>query len=412
MNFKQSIEFASLLLSKLHIDAHVIEAPEKNLSSKIDRGLRAMLFGEKDYSKLLISSPLEAEARVIYRFFDEYLCHYIFFRIPEIHTNSFFFAGPYLPSFPSEEFLEKKSGALSLSETKEKEFRNYYRNLPIVEDENVLMGIMDTLGCFVFGSENDFSFEYVSYEIPDRRRPVYVSELFEEAESTQPTLSLEIIEKNYENEKHLIDAVRKGKLNQVDMITSAILNCGTENRLQDSLRNRKNYLIIFNTLLRKAAEYGEVHPFHIDRLSSSFAGKIEELSSIEGSLSLQKEMLRKYCLLVKEHSLKKYSQLIGRVITLIAYDLRADLSLHAISARMNVNASYLSAAFKKECGETLTDYVRRRRCETAAVLLVRSNKSVGTVAEECGILDVNYFIKIFKKQYGMTPTQYRANNGT
>ena len=120
-------------------------------------------------------------------------------------------------------------------------------------------------------------------------------------------------------------------------------------------------------------------------------------------------MIRKYCLLVKEYSLGKYSDLIGRVVTLISYDLTADLSLKHISSLMNVNASYLSAAFKKECGETLTEYVNRKRMETAAFILSRSDKQVQTVSVECGILDVNYFIKLFKKQYGLTPTQYREH---
>ena len=120
-------------------------------------------------------------------------------------------------------------------------------------------------------------------------------------------------------------------------------------------------------------------------------------------------MIRKYCILVKEHSLKNHSQLIGRVITLISYDLSAPLTLKYIASTMNVNASYLSSAFRKECGETLTDYVNRKRMENAAYILSHSNKQIQTVAEECGILDVNYFIKIFKKQYGITPSQYRKN---
>ena len=206
-----------------------------------------------------------------------------------------------------------------------------------------------------------------------------------------------------------MDAISKGKLNKIDIVVSSIINQGTEERLQDSLRNRKNYLIILNTLLRKAAEYGYVHPYHIHLLSSDFAKQIEQLNSINDSLNLQKNMMRKYCLLVKEYSLKKYSHLIGKVITLISYDLTQDLSLKHIASIMNVNASYLSATFKKECNETLTDYVNRKRIENAVYLLSYTSKQIQTIAEECGILDVNYFIKIFKKQHNLTPKQYRQS---
>ena len=407
MSMQEHLDFVVVLLNKLHVKSHVIDCPQQFISSEIDRGLRAMLFEENNYAKLLINSPTEAKENVIYRFFDEYLCHYIFFKIPEANASKYFFIGPYIPALPADDFLQKKAQQLSLNATKSELLRQYYRNLPIVEEKNVLFSIIDTLGNFLFGGENNFNIEYVTYEIPDKRRPVYVSGVFDTLAEENPSLTLEIIEQNYENENRLVEAVSKGNLHKVDMIVSSILNQGTEERLADSVRNRKNYLIILNTILRKAAELGEVHPFHINRLSSEFAKKIESLFTISDSLELQKDMIKKYCLLVKEHSLKKYSHLIRRVITLIAYDLTADLSLKHVSSLMNVNPSYLSATFKKECGETLTEYVNRKRMETAAFMLSRSNKQIQTVAEECGILDVNYFIKLFKKRYGITPTQYR-----
>lgn len=403
-----SFSFARALLDKIHIPSHIIIDPDAYIQSKIDGGLRAMLFAENDYSKLLSNSPTEARENTIYRFYDEYLCHYLFFKIPKEEGNKFFYIGPYIKSLPSEAFILKKAKQLSLSDIQTEQYRAYYRNLPVIKDESVLFCITDTLGSFLWGGADNFDVEQVEYEIPDKRRPARRNAAMEAVETAAPSLTLEMLEQTYQKEKILMDAVSKGKLSKLDSLLSAVVNQGTEVRLDDTLRNRKNYLIIFNTLLRKAAEFGEVHPFHIHKLSSHFANKIEELFSVEDSLELQKDMMRKYCLLVKEHSLKKYSHLVGRVITLIAYDLAADLSLKNISAALNVNASYLSAAFKKECGETLTDYVCRKRMEHAAYVLKHTGKQIQIVAEECGIMDVNYFIKLFKRHYGMTPTQYRA----
>lgn len=409
MAYINELNFTVALLGKLHIPTHTVENPRKYMSAEIDMGLRAMLFGESDYAKLLVNSPSEAKERTVYRFFDEYKCNYIFFKMPERENESYFYVGPYLPALPSAEFIKEKSAQLHLSEEKQTQFSAYYRNLPIVEDENLLISIINTLGVSVWGGSDRFTVEFVGYEIPDNHHPIYLSELFEIYETSSSFLNLSIIERNYASEKALMEAVSKGKLNQIDMIANSVLNQGTEPRLSDTLRNRKNYLIILNTLLRKAAEYGAVHPLHIHQLSSSFARQIEELHSIDGSLELQKTMMRKYCLLVKEHSLQKYSNIIGKTITLISYDLTADLTLKSIAEAMNVNASYLSALFKKECGETLTDYVNRKRMESAAFFLRHTDKQVQTVAAEVGILDVNYFIKLFKRQYKMTPSQYRAS---
>ena len=410
MKCEENLSFASELLARLNVATHIIREPDVSMSSEVDGGLRAMLFGEKDYAKLLVSSPSEAEERVIYRFFDEYRCNYIFFQIPDALYKEYFYVGPYLPKLPSETFITKKSEQLSLSEEKSVQFRSYYRNLPVIEEENIIFSIVDTLGNNIFGGEENFEVKSISYEIPDKLRPVYRSGVFEGLEDIESQVTLEMIEEIYENEGKLMDAISKGNLSAIDFIASSVLNRGTQERISDSLRNRKNYLIIFNTILRKAAENGEVHPYHIHILSSAIAMKIESIRSIEESLDLQKEMMLKYCMLVKEFSLKKYSRLVGRVITMISYDLTADLSLSHISDTLNINASYLSALFKKECGETLTDYVNRKRLEAAAFALSHTDRQIQTISEECGILDVNYFIKLFKKKYGQTPLQYRKNH--
>ena len=141
-----------------------------------------------------------------------------------------------------------------------------------------------------------------------------------------------------------MDAVSRGKLHIVNSIASAVYNNGTEQRLSDSLRNRKNYLIILNTLLRKAAEYGDVHPLHINKMSSSFAQKIEDIRTVEHSFNLQTEMIRSYCLLVKQHSLKDYSYLIGKTITIISYDLTADLALNNLANKQRPGLSPHAAA--------------------------------------------------------------------
>ena len=118
-------------------------------------------------------------------------------------------------------------------------------------------------------------------------------------------------------------------------------------------------------------------------------------------------MIRSYCLLVKRYSISNYSYLVGKTITLIAYDLTADLSLKSIASQLSISPTYLSALFRKECGVTLTDYVNSKRVEHAIFLLNTTDKLINTISCECGIQDTNYFIKLFKKNTGITPTKYR-----
>jgi len=219
--------------------------------------------------------------------------------------------------------------------------------------------------------------------------------------------ALRQIEERYETEERLMNEIAHGHVAQASEILSAFNNDIVEQRTEVPLRNFKNYLIILNTLSRKAVQQGGVHPLYIDRLSSTFARKIEAVGSFEEGQKLVAEITRKYCLLVRNHAMKGYSQLVRKVILAIDSDLTADLSLSAHAEALGVNASYLSALFRRETGQTLSDYVAHARMEQAVFLLNTTRMQVQTIAQHCGIQDVNYFTRLFKRVMGKTPTAYR-----
>ncbi len=74
---------------------------------------------------------------------------------------------------------------------------------------------------------------------------------------------------------------------------------------------------------------------------------------------------------------------------------------------MNVNASYLSSLFKKEMGVSLTSFVNNRRIERAKRLLSMTNLPIKTIAQQCGVPDIYYFGRLFKKITGTTPKAWR-----
>ena len=59
-------------------------------------------------------------------------------------------------------------------------------------------------------------------------------------------------------------------------------------------------------------------------------------------------------------------------------------------------------------GQPLTTYVNQKRMEHAATLLRSGTLQVQTVAQYCGIPDVNYFSKLFKRYIGVSPKEFRA----
>jgi YesN/AraC family two-component response regulator len=220
---------------------------------------------------------------------------------------------------------------------------------------------------------------------------------------------MKAMEKRYSFENELIEAVSLGQIHKESLFSVTFSENMFEKRTADPIRNIKNYCIIINTLLRKAAERGGVHPVYLNRVSSSFALKIEQIHSLESGAELMKEMFRSYCRLVRKHSLKDYSLVVQKTILLIDSDLAADLSLSTLAEAQNVSAGYLSTIFKRETGKTVSNYIRDKRVKHAAHLLATTKLQIQTVALHCGIVDVQYFSKIFKKITGKTPKEYRES---
>ena len=349
----------------------------------------------------------QAKDNTVYRFYDEHDCNYIFLRLPK--PDTYFFIGPYLLALPSEKRVSQKAANLGLMPEQTDRLRLYYTTLPLIDDENFLLSMANTFATEIWGSPEQYATEYVDYAIPDRYEPIPYA--LSPGQSDTRTIDLSTLEHNYASENLLMQAISKGKLHLVTAAATTVFNNGAEPRLNDSLRDRKNYLVILKTLLRKAAEYGGVHPMHLHRLSAHYAGLIENARTIKQSLSLQENMIRDFCQLVKRHSLSKYSYYVGQTITLVQYDLAADLRLKTIAEKLNVNSSYLSTLFHREYGCTLTDFVNKERIDRGIMLLQMTAKPIQDIATDCGIQDVNYFIKLFKKQTGFTPKQYRETAG-
>jgi YesN/AraC family two-component response regulator len=218
---------------------------------------------------------------------------------------------------------------------------------------------------------------------------------------------MEMMEKRYRYENEIMYAVQKGQIQKAEQILSGFNSLSFENRATDPLRNMKNYSVIINTLFRKAAENGGVHPIYINSLSSDFAKKIELLQSVRDVPKFMIDMFKAYCNLVNKHSVKDFSPLIQKAIIYIDTDLTENLSLHLIAKKCNVSDGHLSASFHKETGKTITDFINLRKIEHAKKLLKSTNLQIQTISQHCGILDIHYFTKLFKKYEGISPKQYR-----
>ncbi len=147
-------------------------------------------------------------------------------------------------------------------------------------------------------------------------------------------------------------------------------------------------------------------------LSALFSALGETIWGGTDNFRIKKHIITDGTLTVYEnnYSFLKYSVHIQRALAIIESDLTQDLSLKAVSSTLGINESYFSTLFKRETGKTFTDYINSKRIEQAKKLLRSTSLQIQTVAQHCGILDVNYFTKLFKKYTGTTPGKFRTKS--
>ena len=349
----------------------------------------------------------ECEPCTMYKAIDAFRQRYLYFELPEQEKRSVLLVGPYIHVVPAaKQVLElgEKNGVLPKNQ---KIFESYYANLPVLPENSHIFIMLDVFCEQIFGTSR--------YPVVDIEQEQHTSHFrINEAQSGEgldgTLLSMKLMEQRYDFENELMQAVTLGQENRASSLLVGFSGRMFEKRVADSLRNVKNYCIIMNTLLRKAAERGGVHPIYLDKTSSSFALRLEQISSVSEVGAFMSEMFRSYCRLVRKYSARDYSPVVKNAVVAIDSELSTNLSLSTLAKAQKVSAGYLSSIFKKETGKTVTEYIRERRIALAAQLLKTTHLQIQTVALHCGIVDVQYFSKIFKKQVGMTPKEYRESS--
>ncbi|GIP28608.1 putative transcriptional regulatory protein YesN [Paenibacillus sp. J23TS9] len=169
----------------------------------------------------------------------------------------------------------------------------------------------------------------------------------------------------------------------------------------DAMQAREIYLNQLMYMSQKLSEVGGLS------YKPSFAQRDPSLS-----LEKQHEKFHTACLdmLMEVIRLRNHAQSlqIRKAIRYIDSNFQdCELSLTSAADSVSMSATYFSRFFKEETGMSFMKYVTRLRMEMAKQLLANSECMVYSVAERIGYSDYHQFAKAFKKNTGVTPTEFR-----
>lgn len=117
--------------------------------------------------------------------------------------------------------------------------------------------------------------------------------------------------------------------------------------------------------------------------------------------------IRQACQNIMNKRAERADSQIEAAVTYINENYKNNISLDDVSRVINISPYYFSKLFKEEVGEGFVEYLTRIRVEKAKDLLINTDMPMKEICLEIGYPDPNYFSRIFKKSFGVTPTEYK-----
>lgn len=385
-----SLDVSTIYISELD---ELIKIYEENPFYKIFPGYN---------HKTLLDKYLKfTQERIVYSISTPIKVYYLLMCLNK-KSNENLIIGPFMDEYINEEQVMKLKSSLELSDSFTIELKKYFATLPVIE-RGKLMSLSSLFLEKYYNSKGPYPLNFIgSTEIENS-----TLDLESELDNDVP---LRMIEERYKRENQFLDAVSKGDFPSAYIAHEKMMsNLTTYYKFNEGFNSKSRGITILSVLLRKAAESGGVHPLHLENLSTKYTLVASSQFKIDDGIIVK--MIKDYCTLVKEYSLTGVSPLMRDAINYINFNLNSDLNVSSIADYLCITPNYLYRIFKKESGLSVIDYVNQKRIKESMNLLKKTDMQIQMVAEKVGINDISYFSRLFKKQVGKSPTEYKKEMG-
>lgn len=384
-----------MLSDAFKTDTLLFGPPYENLD-RIDRGFRSMVWKDSQYSRRILT--LDTVSSYHFLVIRSSLCFVNLIAVVTMDEKPDFISiGPFRDENISEERLQRIIQHHRLPSAQLSAIRRFYQSLPCVETADIVTMTQHLLTAFLPGFQS-VTPRYINYSenshdfVPDEDRVGFYN--------------MESAEVFADKIKELMKAVLSGE--------SSLCNKPLKHLLTDmgfysnqAVPQLREGLLMLNALCFSSLLSSSVHPVHTLKLLYHNEKLFMSTNNTAQLMRLPSDIVHKYCLLVKNYAYSDYSYLVRNVLNYISQHLGENLSLSVIAKYFKKNPSYLSAQFGRETGCSLTDYIRRERIRTSLRYMNITDLTIAEIAGKVGIADFSYFTRLFVRQIGCTPSEYR-----
>ena len=146
------------------------------------------------------------------------------------------------------------------------------------------------------------------------------------------------------------------------------------------------------------------------KVYKEFSDKTQKVLSVYGLMELTSAFFASFTEIIPKKN-DAASEIINNTVLYIQEHVTDKISLDKLACEVGASRYYLSTIFNERIGESITNYINKKKIEKAMELLSKKYYSNSMLAELLGISDETYFSKLFKKHTGVSPKNFRSRNG-
>ncbi|MBO5103623.1 MAG: helix-turn-helix domain-containing protein [Ruminococcus sp.] len=233
---------------------------------------------------------------------------------------------------------------------------------------------------------------------------------------TEKILAEYLFEKREEDFKHssfdrelaFYESICSGNMELVRVFMKPLFSEGCGILSEDSLRNLKYHMVVLAALIARYCINGGMSPEESYSMSDFYIMKTDKCRTEEEVRAVHTEMIEGYTDRMRKIKINNvYSKQIVRAVDYIMCHTHNRVFLEEAAEYLKISPAYLSRLFRQETGITFSEYVNKMKIEEASSLLLYTEYSDLEISNLLGFSSQSYFIKVFKKQIGLTPKQYK-----
>ncbi|HQM95744.1 MAG TPA: response regulator [Clostridia bacterium] len=208
------------------------------------------------------------------------------------------------------------------------------------------------------------------------------------------------------SEEDIVFALRNMNQAEVKNIIEQIMQ-SSKHIVANDVNQKERIAFLLSVFIIRVMYSLEISNHRFYNKENDLYNSINELISIDDMKNFILGIIKEIFQAIEESDSKQNNFLVNKGLRYIKEGVYEDVSLVTIAERLQIHPNYLSKIFKQVTDESFTEHVIRFKMNEAKKLLKTTNAKVYEISDKLGYKDVAHFTKLFKKHFGISPTEYR-----